>query len=61
MKWCNGWHTVVTVWVVIQWELSWRVVSSSRVLGHVCGWVRREVGKVAVLELDNRVSELIWL
>lgn len=49
------------VWIVIQWELSWRVVSSSRVLGHVCGWVRREVGKVAVLELDGRVSELIWL
>ena len=30
-------------------------------LGHVCGWVRREVGKVAVLELADRVSELIRL
>lgn len=61
MKWCNGWHTVVTLWVVIQWELSWRVVSSSRVLGHVFGWIKREVGKAAVLELADRVSELIRL
>ena len=36
-------------------------MSSSRVLGHVCGWVRKEVGKVAVLELADRVIELLRL